>query len=358
MPDRAISARPDPRLLDDVFARLDERVRAGHVPAAALAVGDASGPIRRQTFAAGSSVDPESFFFLASLTKPIFATAVMQLVEEGRLGLHEPLARHLLEFATADKERVTTWHILTHTSGIPDVLPEVIRRERPSARRMTDLALTAPLRFQPGTRWEYCSASYYVLAKLIERLTGLTYRRYLAERLFSPLGMETTFDPRRRGRPIVPVRGVGAEGRIRRYLLLRYVVSIAPPGGGLFGTLDDLLRFGAALLRPQRRDGRHLPLAPETIALMGEDHTRGLPGVVEGEERPVHFGLGWNKPTLSTGLPGSERTIGHGGATGTSMWIDPDAELVFVYFTNQWDPDRSPEREALEGVYEALAAAR
>jgi CubicO group peptidase (beta-lactamase class C family) len=348
-------ARLDPQSLDPVFARLEERVRAGHVPAAALAVGDADGAIRSQTFASGSSIDRESLFFLASLTKPIFATAVMQLVEDGLLDLHQPLADHLPEFATPDKRTDTTWLLLTHTSAGPYIAPDIIRSERPSRRRMAEMALSAPLRFAPGTRWEYCSASYYVLAELLERLSGTIYTRYLRDRVLAPLGMETTFDPRRKGRPIVPVRGVNADSRIKRYLLLRYVVSIAPPGGGLFGTLDDLLRFGAAILRPRRVGERRLPLRPATIELMGQDQTRGsVRGMVEGEERTVHFGLGWNKPTLMHPLPGSKRVIGHGGATGTSMWIDPDAGFVFVYFTNQWDPDRAPEREALRGIYAAV----
>jgi CubicO group peptidase (beta-lactamase class C family) len=347
-------ARLDPQSLEPVFARLEERVRAGHVPAAALAIGDADGAIRSQTFGTGSSIDRESFFFLASVTKPIFATAIMQLVEQGRLDLHEPLARHLPEFATPEKQSVTLWHLLTHTSGIPDITPDIIWRERPSRRRMTELALTSQLRFAPGTRWEYCSASYYVIGELLARLTGMPYRRYLHEHVLAPLAMEATFDPRRKRRPIVPVRGVGADNRIKRFLLLRYVVSIAPPGGGLFGTLDDLLRFGAAILHPQRGGETWVPLQPATIALMAEDHTRGIHGVVDGEERAVHFGLGWNKPTLMYQLPGSEQVVAHGGATGTSMWIDPAAGFVFVYFTNQWDPDRTPEREALRGVYDVL----
>ncbi|MDQ3937315.1 MAG: beta-lactamase family protein [Chloroflexota bacterium] len=352
------TARLDPQRLEPVFAQLEERVQAGHVPGAALAIGDADGAIRSQTFTsdAGRSIDRESLFFLASLTKPIFATAMMQLVEDGRLELHEAVARYLPEFAGPQKELVTAWHLLTHTSGVADILPEVIRRERPSARRMTQLALSAPLRFEPGTSWEYCSASYYVMAELMHRISGINYRRYVAERLFSPLGMETTFDPRRKGRPIVPVEGVGADNRLKRFLLLRYVVSIAAPGGGLFATLDDLLTFGAALLRPRGDEQRQVPLRRETIEMMARDQTRGLRGIVEGVERPVHFALGWNKPTLMYSVPGSERVIAHGGATGTSLWIDPAANLVFVYFTNQWNPDRSPQLEALEGVYRILGA--
>jgi CubicO group peptidase (beta-lactamase class C family) len=349
--------RLDPQLLDPVFRQLSARVDDGTVPTAALAIGDAEGAIRIEAIPgrADPRVSADSVFFLASVTKPIVATAVMQLVESGRLDLHAPLADYLPAFATPEKKRVTAWHLLTHTSGVPDVPADLMRRERPSAARMTELASSGSLRFEPGTRWEYCSSTFYLLGELIHRLSGLTYPRYLRERLFAPLDMShTTFDPRRLGRHLVPVHGVGADSRLRRFFLLRYLVSIAPPGGGLWGTLDDMLRFGAALLRPRGTPEAPLPLASETVALMGEDHTRGIPGVVDGEEQPVHFGLGWGKPTLSRPLPGSRRVISHGGATGARLWLDPDANLVFVYFTNQWAPERGPEIEALRATYELL----
>lgn len=172
--------------------------------------------------------------------------------------------------------------------------------------------------------------------------------------MLEPLGMQATFDPRGAGRPIVAVEGIGLDSRLVRFLALRYLAGAALPGGGLFGTLDDLLRFGAALLRPTNDGRRHVPLAPRTIALMGEDQLHGLPGMYDGEERPVHFGLGWGKPTLMRALPGSGQVVSHGGATGTRLWIDPHAGLVFVFFTNRWSPDRSTEVEALRGTYLAL----
>jgi CubicO group peptidase (beta-lactamase class C family) len=353
---------PTAAALDPVFDRLREHVLAGDVPSAALAIGGPDGPIRVESYAgAGDVIDAESMFFLASVTKPIFATGFMQLVEDGLLDLHEPIARWLPEFADAPaageapgRDAVSAWHLLTHTSGVPDILPDLIRDQRPSAAHMLRLTMSAPLTFEPGSRWEYCSASFYLLGELIRRRSGMPYPVYLREGLFKPLGMATTFDPRDSGRRLVMVHGVGAENRIRRWLMLRWVAGAAIPGGGLWGTLDDLLRFGAALLRPRQEGGRWLPLGPATFADMAADHTRGLVGNFEDEERPVHFGLAWGKPTLMGELPGSPRVVAHGGATGTQLWIDPDAGLVFVYFTNRWGSDRGPELEALAGVYAAL----
>ena len=357
-PPSGTARRLEAARLDGVFAGLAAEVANGTVPAAALAIGDGDGAIRIEAFSgrSGRRIDESSMFFLASVTKPIFATAFLQLVDAGLLDLHAPLAEHLPPFDTPAKRAVTAWHLLTHTSGVADVPTEQIRRERPTAARMTELASTSDLRFEPGSRWEYCTSSFYILGELITRLTGLPYPRFLQERLCEPLGMRhTTFDPRGRGRPLVPVHGIGADNRLRRFFLLRYLVSIAPPGGGLWGTLDDLLRFGAAVLRPREVDGHEVPLSPAMIERMGEDQTHGLLGRWDDEERRVHFGLGWGKPTLMGTRPGSDRVISHGGATGTRIWVDPEADLVFVYFTNQWAPEPRPQLDALRGTYEALA---
>jgi CubicO group peptidase (beta-lactamase class C family) len=353
-----------PAALDGVFERLANDAAQSNIPLVALAVGDDRGLIRKQVVGADADrgrgrarIDEESLFFLASVTKPIFATAFMQLVEEGAVELDTPVARWLPGFDVDAKRSVTVRHLLSHTSGVPDALPELIRQERPSAAKLTRLALEAPLRFEPGTHWEYTSSTYYLLGQIAQRVAGQAAWPFLRKRLLQPLGMrDTAFDPRRLGRTIVPVHGVGADNFIKRFFLLRFVVALAHPGGGLWATLDDLVRFGAGLLAPRQEGGRWLPISPETFALMGEDHARGVPAFSEGG-RPIHHGLGWGKPTMNAELPGSQRTVDHGGATGTRIWIDPEARLVFVYFTNQWAADRTPEFTALAGIYRALGQA-
>src|SRR6476646_645384 len=113
--------RSDPSRLDAVFDLLGKRIREGALSAAALAIGDADGLIRRETFSSESKpLDPESYFFLASVTKPIISTLFMQLVEEGRVGLHQPIADfepRLRELA-GGREKITPWHVMTHTSGL------------------------------------------------------------------------------------------------------------------------------------------------------------------------------------------------------------------------------------------------
>jgi CubicO group peptidase (beta-lactamase class C family) len=264
--------------------------------------------------------------------------------------------RHIPEFANAPgKADVTPIHLLTHTSGVPDYPPDQIRRDRPSAAAMTQNAIESPLKARPGTRYEYCSASFYLLARIIEMLSGKKYTEFLQERVLDPLAMECTFDARKTGRPVATVHGAGVDNRLTRFIVLRYLAATAVPGGGLFGTLDDLLKFGAATLRPRRDSDRWAPLSPDLIELMTQDHLRGsVPGNQDGEDVPMHFGLGWGKPTLMRDLPGSRRVVSHGGAVGTRLWIDPEIDLVIVFFTNMWSPDRGPENEAIRGIYEAL----
>jgi CubicO group peptidase (beta-lactamase class C family) len=107
---------------------------------------------------------------------------------------------------------------------------------------------------------------------------------------------------------------------------------------------------------PRDIDGRSRPLRAETVALMGEDHTGGMFGNDDGQVARIHHGLGWSKPTLNRrwDAPGSSKVVAHGGASGTQLWIDPDARLVFVFFSNLWSPDRRSEYEAITGTYEAL----
>ena len=350
--------RERPELLDPVYEELHRAVSAEILPSAVLAIGDSGGAFRTEALGGQRRpITPDTNFFLASLTKPIFATAFMQLVEAGLVALYEPVAKHVPEFAGGGRERVTAWHLLTHTSGVTDVEPSLITRHRPSAALMTRMVIEAPLRFQPGTRWEYCSASFYLLGLIIERVTGTPYPRYLEERVMGPLGMAATFDPRGSERPIVPVEGIGFDNRITRFFVLRYLARTALPGGGLFGNAADVYRFGAAVLSPITRDGRALPLAPETVELMARDQTRGVPGSFDGQDRPVSFGLGWGKPTLMRETGGSPTVISHGGASGGRLWLDPESDLVIVLLANRWAADRQPEMAVIEGTYRAMAAA-
>jgi CubicO group peptidase (beta-lactamase class C family) len=340
----------DPARLDRAFAVVDAAVQAGDLPTGVLAVATRSKTVRLEAFSrpGGDTVGPDHIFLLASISKPILATAVLQLVEDGLLLLAEPLTRVIPEFAQPGKDVVTPWHLLTHTSGLEEMAwIDALGIARVPAFAYIQAVCRSNLHFPPGTRFEYNTLSFSLLAEGITRLTGVPYPDYLQQRIFGPLGMAgTSFDPGpANAARTVPAHNTGDW--------LDYYKTLQVAGGGLWSTAADLVRFGQAFLNGGRHGDYHL-LAPATIALMTRDHTDGLLELVEGQAKPAHAGLGWRKPTLSDPLLGSPATFGHGGATGTYLWVDPDWDLVVVFLTNQWGIETPVPFRAIQSVYRAL----
>ena len=193
------------------------------------------------------AIDLRTVFFLASLTKGIVATAVMRYVDEARLDLHVPLARYLPELAGTDAGAVTAWQVLTHTSGLPDMPAESMRQERPTYERAAGFVRGSGSGAGHGLQLQLCLVHPAVRAH--GRPQRVPPDEALALRLTEPLGMDdTTFDARPlRGR-VLPVQGIGADNRVVQEVLMRFLAAAHMPGGGMFGTLGDLLRLGRALL--------------------------------------------------------------------------------------------------------------
>lgn len=352
----------DPVRLGRAFDVVREHVTSRAVPAAVLAVADRRGVKRLEAFGrahGGDDVDEDSVFWIASITKPIIATAVLQLAEEGRLALGHPVQRYLPEFTPPGPldggpggDVVTTWHVLTHTAGLSDAPREVLERRRPKPEWLYRRQCSEPLLFPPGSRFTYASDSFYVLGELITRLSGRRYPDYLRQRILAPLGMTRTgFDPRQLDARAAPIHGLGVP-RALLGMALRYVASLEAPGGGLWATAADIVRFGQAVLGGGRLGGARL-LSQPFVELMTREHTAGIlePGV---PPRAPHYGLGWGIAAPggpSVARPGS---FGHGGATGTILWVDPASDLVFVYLQNRWDDDMHAGTTALQAVYGAL----
>ncbi|MBK9712056.1 MAG: beta-lactamase family protein [Kouleothrix sp.] len=331
----------------------DAAVREGGYPSAVIAVASSSATILKRALSRPGMAPAreDSIFLLASITKPIVATAIMRLVEDGLLLLSAPVATYIPEFAQAGKQLVTTWHILTHTSGLDDSAwqAELAGARRATAPELVQLACRSGLRFEPGARFEYCSFSFYILAELISRLGGAPYPELLRRQIFRPLGMrDTSFAPEgdQRARAM-PVYGLAPD--FDRWLA--YYTSVATPGGGLWSTAADLIAFGQALLRGGRAGDYHL-LSPAAIETMARLQTGGLTQVSDGQTTPAMYGLGWGK--LGPEALASPRAYLHGGATGTLLCIDPEWDLVFVFLTNQWDIQGTAADRALNAVYGAL----
>lgn len=325
---------------------------AGTLPCVVFGVVDAAGRSSRGVACGpGRSVDERSIFFLASITKGIVATAFMQFVDEGRLDLHTPLVRYLPELDGHGREAVTAWHVLTHTSGLPDISLEALRRERPGYQRSLEIVLAGRPAWQPGTRYEYNSSAWLLLSETMARLSQLTFPEALTRRLTRPLGMaDTSFDPRGQRDRIVTVRGSRLDNRLVQELLLRFLSRAQLPGGGLFGTLEDLLRLGRALLPCGPGDSGPRVLSQRSIDEMGRQQTRGMTTRgPDGAEQEVRQGLGWRKP--QAGWPGSDSAFTHGGISGGRLWIDPQAGFAFAFLTNLWQAPIEPAIEVLGDIY-------
>lgn len=323
-----------------------EIVRSGRSVGAAIAV-SSSQELTHEAFFSQSDASPvssESRFLIASLTKPILATAVMQLVERGWLSLAAPLSLYLPEFRGSWKDRVNTWHLLTHTSGLPEISWQVTLEALPDRAVSYEAACAAKLTFLPGTQVSYSTLSFYLLAELLTRLGGQPYQRVLGDHVLEPLGMGATgWNPARH--LIVPVDGMTAETELDGQTATDCFISFQMPGAGLWSTLPDLVKFGQAQL-----NGNHV-LNSHTQSWMTKDHTGNLQNA-DGET--PHYGLAWRKRPLTGYWPGSPRAFEHDGATGSLLWIDPEYDLVIVYLAASLKADTRDLQHMINAVYGAL----
>lgn len=343
----------DSQRLELAFTNLGSDIEAGHANAAVLGVATSSEVVKLEAFGQMNKkpVTPEHIFLLASITKPIVATAVMQLVAEGYLLLNEPLGHHLPELAGMGKPDITTRHLLTHTSGIPEIDWPTTLQELPERAVSFEVACTEMPLFLPGSSFSYSTLTFYLLAELIARCSETPFAEYLETRIFEPLGMtSTSFDPRSEQARMVEVEGITEENGPSIAEATDAFISFEMPGAGLWSTAGDLIRFGQALLRCDP----NLLLAPY-VELMGRDQTKGMleRGVVSGAR---HQALGWRKGKVDgfDVVPGSPSVIEHDGATGGQLWLDPERDLVFVYLTNRFGADARVRQRALQVVYSAL----
>jgi len=354
-PDEA-TERIDEDRLSIAFDRLRDAVDDGRVESAVLAVAGRHRTIRCAAFhrQAGHPVKIDSIHLLASLSKPFMAVAVLRLMEDGLIALDQPVADHIPGFDTQGKADITPRHLLTHSSGIPEVDWPTALEQRPNAAVGLAAAREVELLFAPGTRFSYSTLSFYVLAELVARRSGLTYAAYLRERICDPLGMsDTSFDPRAHQARTVPVGGITAGTDASPVEATAHYLSLAMPGAGLWSTAPDLVRFGQTLLAPTATGGL---LTPATRDLMTRDHTADLLPFDNQGSFPVGYGLGWRRGIIDgrRTLPGSDRVFEHDGATGSELWIDPAADLVIVYLGSAFGADPAVWQTAVADVYSTI----
>ena len=277
-----------------------------------------------------------TLFAIASMTKPIAATAIMILRDEGRLSVDDPVARYIPSFKNMalesgpPKQALTIRSLLTHTSGLHGS-----QHCAGSLEETVEKLAKQKLQFEPGTRWQY-SPGMNVCGRIVEIVSGEPLDTFLVRRIFDPLGMrDTTFQPTPEQRKRLAV--IYSPGKSKRSLKRtrhwfedypENVKAVPNPSGGLFSTAGDMATFYQMIRNGGELNG-HRVVSKAAVKQMLSVQTGDL---VTGFTPGNGWGLGWcivRKPQGVTGMlsPGS---FGHGGAFGTQSWIDPKRGMVFV----------------------------
>lgn len=286
---------------------------------------------------------PETVYILASITKPVTVTALMLLVERGRVSLTDPVQKYLPEFQGPNREKVRVRDLLTHTSGLPDMLPDNVKLREANAP-LADFvkgAMTTPLLFEPRTSFSYSSMGTLLAATIVERVAQMPLAQFEQQELFEPLNMKHS-SLGLAERPLMDTARVQGdsfaetEKDLERYgANSRYLRKLGHPWGGMHSNVDDLGIFLQMFLNGGVYDGKRI-LGKATVEAMIMDQNKGL-------DHP--WGLGWGVHRSSVwnafGDLSSDRTYGHSGASGTVAWADPQRELLCVILTTRpWRQDK------------------
>lgn len=292
----------------------------------------------------------ETLFLVASITKPVLAMGILQLVERGELLLGTKVSEVIPEFGKAGTYGITVRHLLTHTSGLPDMLPNN-RELRASHAPLSDFVkgtCRVDLSFPTGRDATYSSMGFTLLGEIIQRLTGQSAARYLKESLFEPLGMKETVlgAPEEWYVGDSPTIGRVAESRIPEEWDLdedwnwnsRYWRTLGAPWGGMISSSSDLSRFARMMLGEGKLDETRV-LSRQTIQSATSNQLEPLKDIPEPTRRCRSWGLGWRRhwPAHSANFGDllGPNSYGHWGATGTVLWIDPDAGIWSVVLTTE-----------------------
>jgi CubicO group peptidase (beta-lactamase class C family) len=340
--------------LREVPKRLEQFVADGAIAGAVTLVGKsdrvlALDAIGYADLAERKAMREDSLFWIASMTKPITAVAVLMLQDEGKLSVDDPVEKCLPEFcevriardSTNDQQtlerpgrKITLQHLLTHTSGLGNVASA---RSDATLAELVAAYAKEPLRFDPGSRWEYSNAGINTLGRIVEVVSESSFPDFVQRRILRPLGMrDTTFwpstaqvgrlarsyQPRENGSGLEEVGIPFLQGELTDRSRTPY------PAGGLFSTASDLARFYQMMLGKGVWCGKRL-LSEEAVAQMTRTQTGNLrTGFTPG----MSFGLGFavvKEPQGVTGMV-SAGTFGHGGAYGTQSWADPQRDLILI----------------------------
>ena len=356
-----VARAQQPRSLDDAMERAVERKDAAGIVVMAAS---RKGVVYQGTFGV-ADIDQarplkiDSLFRIASMTKAVTSTAAMQLVEQGRFAVDDPVDKYFPEFAklqvfesfdrsTGDYRLkpattpVTVRHLFTHTSGLGYPFTSAILRDfKPRAGESYPVG---PLLFEPGTRWHY-GTSVDWLGRLVEKVSGASLEDYFRRKIFSPLGMPDTFYfvPKDKEARLVTVNRRGADGGLTTDSAQPLTSGFTPiGGGGLTSTASDYIRFTRMILDGGTLDGARI-LTADSVAQMSRNQigTVGVPALKSAmPERSEDFsfiadgrdkwGLGFLITTDAVAGKRSAGSLSWGGIDNTYYWIDPARDISGV----------------------------
>jgi CubicO group peptidase (beta-lactamase class C family) len=340
--DNSPPAASSPVAAPSAAAALEPFVKSHSLAGAVTLVADKDKVLSLETvgmadIAANRPMAPDTLFWIASQSKPITATALMMLVDEGKVNVDDPVEKYLPEFKgqwmsvyrdndhqllKRPKHPITVRNVLSHTSGLPfrSAIEEPTLDLLPLGQRVLSYALT-PLEFEPDSKWSYSNAGINTAGRIIEVVSGMPYETFLDTRLFGPLGMkDTTFWPNpeqiaRLAKSYKPTAdNAGLEeitvGQLK-YPLDDHVNRQPMPAGGLFSTASDLAKFCQMILNGGEFQGKRY-LSEAAIKQMTSKQTGELPN---------NYGFGWSAGDV----------FGHGGAFATDMSIDSKRGLITIW---------------------------
>ena len=343
-----------------------EGIREGQMPGAVVLIADQDRVLYQCAFG-DRQVKPErepmtldTVFDMASLTKPVAtATSVMRLIQQGKVDPQAPVSDYLPEFANEGKESITVAELLLHVGGlIPD---NALRDYHDGLEKSWERICALKPIASPGEKFAYTDVGFIVLGKLVQRVSGKPLDQFAREEIFEPLGMKaTTFNPseemRLRAAPTEKRSGQWIKGEVHdpRAFLMEGVAGHA----GLFSTASDLLRYGQMMLG-RGSNGETVILDEQTFRLMTVPRevplAPGSKSSANGKQATRTFGWDHRSPYSSNrGERLSDDAFGHGGFTGTVMWIDPGKNRIFIFLSNRLHPDGKGSVNRLAGKIATL----
>ncbi|MGE5608743.1 MAG: serine hydrolase domain-containing protein [Bacillota bacterium] len=295
----------------------------------------------------------DNLFWIASMSKPMTATALMMLVDEGKVKLDDPVEKYLPEFkgqmlaVEQDANHVllknpvhpiTVREILSHTSGLPFMSRVEHKIDQFSLREAAISYALTPLKFEPGSKYDYSNAGINTVGRIIEVVSGMPYEQFMAQRLFEPLGMkDTTFWPNEEQmtrlaksyKPNADKTGLEEIPVDQLTYPLNDHKRGPSPAGGYFSTAADVSIFCRMILNGGVYQGRRY-VSEAAVREMSSTQTGDL--ISQGKSESG-YGLGWSTTrkaasATNTVSPGG---FGHGGAYSTNMWIDPQQQRVLIF---------------------------